>query len=131
MLAIMGLGALSLGSLSANAEGFRCATRDGKSSLSATTAYETGYALTSVPVLVVAGQTVKVEESQYKNIDGELFFYSVMDEQNAEGIPTNRVVRLDVKYDDNGIGRGTLNVHRDFGGRIVEPVKLNVNCKVD
>jgi hypothetical protein len=130
-VARLGLAALAMTSLAAQAEGFRCASSDGKVKLSAGTSYEVGYALTDMPVLVVGTETVKLEESQYKNIGGELFLYSVRDENNPRGIPVNRVVRLDAKVDASGKGRGTLAVHRDFGGRIVDPVKVSVTCKVD
>ncbi|MEO5667678.1 MAG: hypothetical protein ABIR96_06450 [Bdellovibrionota bacterium] len=121
----------SLAAFAAHAEGFKCASKDGKVSLVATTSYETGASIDGNATLVSGGSSVRIEESQYKNIDGELFYYSVMDEQNARGIPVNRVVRLDAKVDDNGNARGTLSIHRDFGGRIVDPIKVAVNCKVN
>ena len=121
-----------LGSFAAQADGFRCTTKDGKSTLVGATNYATGDSLTAVPVLVQGSRSTKLDVSQYKNIDGELFFYSVMDLGDPRGIPANRVVRLDVKYSDvDGSGRGTLSVHTDFGGREIDPVKVSVTCKVN
>jgi hypothetical protein len=130
-VAKFGLAALAMASMATRAEGFRCVSSDGKVSLSSGTSYEVGDALTEQPLLVVGAQSVKLEESQYKNIGGELFLYSVRDENNPRGIPVNRVVRLDAKIDSSGKGRGTLSVHRDFGGRIVDPLKVSVSCKID
>ena len=130
-VAKFGLAALAMATTAAQAEGFRCASADGKVSLSGGTSYEVGDALTGQPVLVIGAQSVKLDESQYKNIGGELFLYSVRDENNPRGIPVNRVVRLDARIDECGKGRGTLSVHRDFGGRVVDPVKVSVSCKLE
>jgi len=120
----------SLLGFATRAEAFSCASKDGKISISAETSYETGDALAGEATLVFEGRRIQISESQYKNIDSELFFYSVADAQDARGIPVNRVVRLDVKVDANGKGRGTLAIHKDFGGRIVDPVKTAVSCSV-
>jgi hypothetical protein len=39
-------------------------------------------------------------------------------------------VRLDVKYNqETGSGRGILSIHTDFGGRTVDPVRVEVSCQ--
>jgi hypothetical protein len=114
--------------------GFKCATRDGKTALSAVydSAALDSAALRGRAVLLQAGKRVEIGASQYKNIDGELFLYSLSDAQDPRGIPVSRIVRLDATLDERtGKGSGTLTVIQEFGGRMIDEIKVRVNCQAD
>ncbi len=124
------LGTLSVGS-QADTLGIHCVSKDKKTAIAAAYTSIESLSLSGVARLTQSGKGLDIEVAQYKNIDNELFLYSVMDAQDPRGIPVDRVVRLDARINAQGTGQGTLSIHKSFGGRIVDPVKVAVTCRAD